>query len=63
MVYCTGGDCEDSEFSAVMLRDAGIPAERLQVYAGGFTEWTALGRPVETGPRNSGAIHSPSPSP
>src|SRR5215212_6146433 len=27
LVYCTGGACEDSEFAAIMLRDAGIPGE------------------------------------
>src|SRR6266542_1728828 len=25
VVYCTGGECEDSEFAAIMLRDAGVP--------------------------------------
>jgi rhodanese-related sulfurtransferase len=54
VVYCTGGECEDSEFAAVMLRDAGVPAENLFVFAGGFTEWTATGLPIETGIRRSG---------
>jgi rhodanese-related sulfurtransferase len=56
VVYCGGGDCDDSEFAAVALRDAGIPAERLGVYAGGMTEWVAQGLPVEIGPRGSGNI-------
>lgn len=54
VVYCTGGHCEDSEFAAVMLREAGVPAQNLFVYAGGITDWTAQGRPVEAGPRGSG---------
>ncbi|MGH7811267.1 MAG: rhodanese-like domain-containing protein, partial [Candidatus Binatia bacterium] len=29
VVYCTGGMCEDSELTAVMLRHAGIPADNL----------------------------------
>ena len=51
VVYCGGGECEDSEFAAMMLRDAGVPAEKLFVYPGGFTEWTSLGLAVETGSR------------
>lgn len=61
VVYCTGGACEDSEFAAIMLRDAGIPRENLFVYAGGITEWTAQGRPVETGARRSGELLKPKP--
>ena len=56
VVYCTGGQCEDSEFTAIMLRDAGIQRESLFVYAGGITEWTALGRTIETGARGSGQL-------
>src|SRR5438128_8518484 len=51
VVYCTGGDCEDSEFAALTLKDAGAPLERIFVYAGGMTEWAAKGLPVETGER------------
>ena len=54
VVYCTGGDCEDSEFTALTLGDAGIPKERLLVYGGGMTEWTTNGLPVEIGGRKSG---------
>jgi rhodanese-related sulfurtransferase len=56
VVYCTGGECEDSEFAAIMLRDAGVPSENLFVFAGGFTEWTATGSTIETGTRGSGAV-------
>lgn len=51
VVYCTGGNCEDSEFAAIFLRDAGIPGEKLLVYGGGMTEWTANGLPIEVGAR------------
>jgi len=54
VVYCTGGDCEDSEFTALTLGDSGIPKERLLVYGGGMTEWTTNGLPVEIGGRKSG---------
>ena len=59
VVYCSGGECEDSEFAAVMLRDAGVPREVLSVYVGGIIEWKANGLPVETGARLSGEILNP----
>lgn len=54
VVYCTGGDCEDSEFAALFLRDVGIPQEKLFVYSAGMTEWSTSGLPVEMGARKSG---------
>jgi rhodanese-related sulfurtransferase len=57
VVYCTGGDCEDSQAAAVFLRNAGIPGEKLFVYGGGMTEWETNGLAVERGARNSGDIH------
>jgi rhodanese-related sulfurtransferase len=59
IVYCNGGDCEDSEFTALLLRDAQIPLDKIRVYGGGFTEWRTRGGPIETGPRSSGQIASP----
>jgi rhodanese-related sulfurtransferase len=56
IVYCTGGTCEDSEFAAVMLRDAGVPRTSLFVYVGGITEWKNNGLPMETGGRRSGQL-------
>ena len=61
VVYCAGGQCEDSEFAALMLRDAGVPREKLFVYAGGITEWTNHGLPVEIGARRSGELLNPRP--
>lgn len=58
VVYCTGGDCEDSEFAAVTLRDAGVPAENLAIFIGGIAEWSAKKFPVETGVRGSGEMAS-----
>ena len=63
LVYCKGGSCEDSEQTAIFLRDAGVPPDRLFVYAGGFDEWTANHRPVETGDRNSGQVVETQPGP
>jgi len=58
VVYCTGGDCEDSEFAALALIGVGIPKERFFIYVGGMSEWAAHGLPVEVGERNSGTIGS-----
>jgi len=57
VVYCKGGTCEDSEQTALLLRDSsGIPKDRLFVYTGGFDEWSANRQPIEIGPRNSGQL-------
>jgi rhodanese-related sulfurtransferase len=56
VIYCNGGDCDDSQFAAITLRDAGIPAANLFVYAGGMAEWSANGLPVERGARKSGDL-------
>ena len=56
VVYCNGGDCDDSETAALLLRDMGIPNQKLFVYGGGIAEWKANGLPVETGARNSGIL-------
>ncbi|HLH53717.1 MAG TPA: rhodanese-like domain-containing protein [Verrucomicrobiae bacterium] len=62
LVYCKGGACEDSEQTALFLRDAGVPSARLFVYAGGFDEWSSNRWPVEIGERNSGQIHESQPA-
>ncbi len=56
VVYCNGGTCEDSEFAALSLRDAGVPQGKLFVYVGGFSEWVTNGLPVEIGARKSGLL-------
>jgi len=58
IVYCNGGECDDSENTAILLRDAGIPKEKLFVYAGGIEEWTTHRMPIETGARNSGNLRN-----
>ena len=61
MVYCTGGNCEDSEFATLTLKEAGVPQERLSIYVGGMTEWVAEGSPVEVGERKSGKMRGAKP--
>lgn len=58
VVYCNGGDCEDSQFAAITLREAGIANEKLYVYEGGITDWTQSSLPIEIGKRNSGQIRN-----
>ena len=54
VVYCNGGDCEDSEFATMMLRDGGVANTKLFVFAGGIKAWSDDKQPVETGARSSG---------
>lgn len=56
VVYCTGGDCEDSEFATTRLTEYGVDPSRLYVYAGGIDDWTARGMPIERGARLSGDV-------
>jgi rhodanese-related sulfurtransferase len=56
VVYCTGGSCEDSEFAALTLKEAGVPPDRIVVYTGGMTDWAANKYPIEIGERNSGSL-------
>ena len=49
VVYCMGGECEDADTGAILLRDAGVPADKISVYGGGMTEWTDLHLPTESG--------------
>lgn len=61
VVYCNGGDCEDSKIAAVLLANVGVAKAKFQVYLEGMPDWTAKGRPVEIGPRKSGVIQHASP--
>jgi rhodanese-related sulfurtransferase len=61
VVYCTGGNCEDSEFATLTLKEASVPQERLFVYVGGMTEWAANGWPIEIGERKSGKMRGATP--
>lgn len=57
VVYCNGGDCDDSKTAALLLRDTGMINQKIFVYGGGITEWTNNHQPVETGARNSGNVN------
>jgi rhodanese-related sulfurtransferase len=51
IVYCHGGDCEDSILLCCDLLDADVPYDRLCVFAGGWTEWQKGQMPIEKGVR------------
>jgi rhodanese-related sulfurtransferase len=57
VVYCNGGDCDDSQTAALLLQDMGITNQKIFIYGGGITEWTTNHQPVETGVRNSGNVN------
>lgn len=50
IVYCAGGDCEDSIFLATdLVYRHGIEKEVLYIYEGGTEEWEAKGHPMKEG--------------
>jgi rhodanese-related sulfurtransferase len=48
--------CEDSHYAALQLIEAGLEPSRVQVYAGGITDWMSHSWPMERGVRGSGLI-------
>ena len=56
VIYCSGGDCEDSEFTALELFDRGVDPSRIFIYPGGMSLWEHTGMPIEKGARDSGRI-------
>jgi len=49
VVYCGGGNCEDSIFVCKDLTDFDIPFEAIYLYSGGWKEWSQKGMPSEKG--------------
>jgi len=55
VVYCAGGECDDSESAALFLLNLGaVDPSQLSIYAGGMHAWKTAGLPVERGERGSG---------
>lgn len=54
VVYCSGGDCEDSMLAAGDLIERGVDPSRVFVYVGGVKAWKRDMLPFEAGERNSG---------
>lgn len=57
VVYCGGGECEDSELTTIRLQELGFDPGILHVYVGGMEEWQSEGMPIERGERCSGHIN------
>jgi rhodanese-related sulfurtransferase len=51
VIYCTGGDCEDSHAVGERLREAGF--QEVMILRAGFPGWKKAGHPVETGPEKT----------
>jgi rhodanese-related sulfurtransferase len=45
VIYCTGGDCQASEDTAILLEAAGYT--NIAIMAAGYDEWVAAGLPTE----------------
>ncbi|UCG17301.1 MAG: rhodanese-like domain-containing protein [Phycisphaerales bacterium] len=47
MLYCEGGDCEDSFFLAQALIIRGVDPDKLYIFKGGWEQWEANDMPIE----------------
>jgi rhodanese-related sulfurtransferase len=56
VVYCSGGQCEDSEYVVGDLLNFGINPSVIHLYVDGLEEWIDKGMPLELGRRNSGRM-------
>jgi len=51
IVYCNGGDCEDSLLVCRELLNSGmVPWGNIYLFHGGWDAWTKAGYPIEKGP-------------
>ena len=49
IVYCNGGDCEDSMFLCTDLLESDVCLDKIYLYPGGWEEWKARKMPIERG--------------
>ena len=48
VIYCAGGDCDDSEkLAASLVRQGSVRQESIFIYRGGILDWKQEGRPLE----------------
>ena len=53
IVYCGGGECEDSIYMCRELVEMGVPQEAIHLFPGGWSEWVERGGEIETGREGS----------
>lgn len=51
ILYCNGGECEDSHFAAQELLTNGVSPAQIYIYEGGWEEWSQKGMPIEKDPQ------------
>jgi rhodanese-related sulfurtransferase len=56
IIYCNGGDCVDSESTAIELIQRGVTQSKIFVYTGGYQDWIAHHEQLEKGDRGSGNL-------
>jgi rhodanese-related sulfurtransferase len=49
VVYCQGGECEDSIFACRELLDNGVSLEKIYLFEEGLDGWEAAGGPLDEG--------------
>ena len=53
VIYCNGGECDDSKLAALDLIDRGVDASKIFIYMGGAIAWQDGGLPLELDERLS----------
>lgn len=48
VIYCTGGDCDASENTAIRIENSGYSFD-IRILGKGYTDWVEAGLPVTTG--------------
>jgi rhodanese-related sulfurtransferase len=51
IVYCNGGDCEDSLLVCREFMGLQVPMDKIYLFRGGWQAWQGAGAPVEQGER------------
>jgi len=49
VVYCQGGECEDSIFACRELLDNGVSFEKIYLFEGGMEAWEKADEPIDEG--------------
>jgi rhodanese-related sulfurtransferase len=50
IIYCHGGQCQDSIFTSRLLVGYGVPASRIAIYEAGIEDWRHAELPLQTKP-------------